>query len=81
MGFGSLLYCGYYISKGNFWMGGIIMWIFFVLVIGAGILLFVSLYKKNNVVKSESPLDVLKKRYASGEIDKKEFDKIKNYLV
>jgi len=31
--------------------------------------------------QSETPIEILKKRYANGEISKEEFDKVKNDIV
>ncbi len=45
--------------------------------IAVGVILFVRLLTRNgtsNFMGRETPLDVLKRRYANGEIDKKEFD-------
>jgi putative membrane protein len=59
--------------------GGGLMWLIILVVVGIGvyILLQVSKSKNSDVSNIETPLDVLKKRYASGEIDKEEFDRKK----
>ncbi len=63
---------------GNFWFGGVIMWIFWILLIILLVVLIMKFAGKGG--GSERPLDVLKKRYAKGEITKKQFDKMKKDL-
>lgn len=61
-------------------MGGVFMILFWVAVI----LLIVWLYKQIKVpqaiAQTESALDLLKKRYAKGEITKEEFERMKKDL-
>lgn len=77
----------------HFWMGG--MWIFpLIMIIVMLFMVFIIFgrgncrscwnkpnenYFQNNL--KETPFDILKKRYASGEISKEEFDKIKKDLL
>ena len=63
----------------GFGIGGIFMWIFFLIIIVA-IVYFVAkeINKKSTV--SEPALDIIKKRYAKGEINKAEFEEIKKSL-
>jgi putative membrane protein len=81
MGFNSLLYCGYFFGRRGFIFGGIIMWIFFITLVGISIFIAVSFYKKNKSTVSETPLDILNKRYISGEISKEEYNKIKKEIM
>ena len=62
--------------------GGGFMWIIVLVLVGIGgyFLLQVSKSKGSDVSNIEAPLDMLKKRYASGEIDKEEFDQKKKDL-
>jgi len=66
----------------GFGYGGIFMWIIFLVAIAALIYFLFQSQKKQDQppVQNESPLDVLKRRYANGEIDKEEYDKIKKDL-
>jgi len=71
------MHWGYELGMGGF--GLIFMIVFWVLVI-AGIVFLIKLiaggFKSQKI--EESALDILKKRYANGEITKEEFDKMKN---
>lgn len=67
----------------GFFMGGMWFgWIFWIAIIGLIIYLILRQTNRRNnnkiVNKDETPLDILKKRYARGEITKEEFDKIKS---
>ncbi|MBN2401368.1 MAG: SHOCT domain-containing protein [Spirochaetes bacterium] len=63
-------------------MGGpfmLILWIAILLLIGFGVYYLVK-NKGANQDSNEMPLDILKKRYARGEITKKEYEQMKNDL-
>jgi putative membrane protein len=72
----------HYFGFNGMWFG----WIFWLAVAVLIVILIVknsgsqkpSYYNDRNY---ESPLDILKKRYAKGEINKEEFDRIKNDLI
>ncbi|MDP2789147.1 MAG: SHOCT domain-containing protein [bacterium] len=74
------LYDGYggWGSMMGFWGGGIMMILFWVAVIYFIVWLVRS--NKVNGADSEKALDILKERYAKGEIDKKEFEEKKKDL-
>jgi len=59
------------------------MMIFWLILIIAGIAVVIrALMKTNNQQDtSETPMDILKRRYASGEIDKEEFEERKKELL
>ncbi len=65
---------------GNMWFG----WIFWIILIALVIWLVVNQNKKSkqyfNNPQSESALDILKKRYAKGEITQEQFDQMKKDL-
>lgn len=64
--------------------GGIMMILFWVILIGGGIWLFQSLARGGqstwSATSRETPLDVLKARYAKGEITKEQFEEMKRTL-
>lgn len=67
----------------GFFMGGMWFgWIFWIIVIGAIFYLIVRLNSQNNkrTQTEESALDILKKRYAKGEISKEEFEEKKKHI-
>ncbi len=66
---------------GGMWFG----WIFWLVIIGIIVWLLINQSNKNrnqNQINPhlESPLDILKKRYAKGEITKEQFDQMKKDL-
>jgi len=61
------------------WHSGIRGWIMFPLMIGCAVFFMVHFFRKNHSTK-ETPLDILQKRYAKGEIDKEEYERIKKEL-
>jgi len=66
----------------NFGLGGIFMWaIFFIIIVGV-LYLIVQSNKPKSYDSSfiENPIDILKKRYAKGEITKEEFEKMRKDL-
>jgi putative membrane protein len=62
--------------------GGGFMWLIVVVIVGVVIyFLFQASKSKGSAVSTtETPLDILKKRYAKGEINKEEFDRRKEDL-
>ena len=62
--------------------GGGFMWLIVLVLVGVAVyfLLQVSKSKGSDGSIIETPLDILKKRYAKGEIDKEEFDRKKKDL-
>ena len=64
---------------GGGWMM-IVWWILIIAVIVIGIRFFINVTNGRSD-QSDTPLDVLKKRYARGEIDKEEFEKRKKELL
>lgn len=69
---------------GGHWMGGVFMLVFWVLVILGVAFLVRSLSSRGGAggtAQEESPLEILKRRYARGEIDKVEFEEKKKALT
>jgi putative membrane protein len=67
----------------NFGYGGLLMGLIFLLIVIAVVIFFVvkiSQDKGTSGSHRETPLDVLKTRYAKGEISKEEFDRMKEDL-
>jgi putative membrane protein len=64
----------------NFRYGGFFMWLLFIVVVALVIYFIVIQAKKTGFTErssEESALHILKKRYAKGEINKEEFDRMK----
>ncbi len=58
--------------------GGMFMWIIFLIMVGLLIYFVVQTQKtKGPTIPGESPVDILKRRYAKGEITKEEYEKMK----
>jgi len=66
----------------DYGVGGIFMWIIFLIVIGVAAYLVVQATKSKGLESPfrETPMEILKKRYAKGEITKEEFERIKKDL-
>jgi putative membrane protein len=66
----------------DFGYGGIFMWIIFLTIMIVVFYLIMQSNKSKIYDNSfaESPIDILKKRYAKGEITKEEFEKMKKAL-
>lgn len=70
----------------GFWWWGIIMMLFWVLVIVGGIWLVVSLLRQGRPAEvgpgpgRERPLDILRERYARGEITREQFEEMRRDL-
>ncbi|MDX9760674.1 MAG: SHOCT domain-containing protein [Desulfomonilia bacterium] len=78
---------GYYDHHGwhmmNSWFGGAIMWIIVFLLILFVVYLFIRIARGPSApyeAGRETPLDIVKKRYARGEISKAQFEEMKKDL-
>ncbi len=77
MQFGMMDYGGYGMMSGGFWIIGIIFW----LLVLIGLVLLIKYLWEGGAKKEESALEILKKRYAKGEISKEEFEDRKKDLM
>ena len=70
-----------YVCGIGYGFGGMFMGILFLIALGVAIYFIIQTSKKNATGQAqETPLDILKKRYAQGEITKEEFDRMKKEL-
>lgn len=68
-------------TDGHFFYGGGFMWIFWLLIIVGVIYLIMNMTKGNmNQSSHDSPLEILKKRYAQGEIEEDEYERRRKEL-
>ena len=67
-------------NDGYFFHGGGFMWIFWILLIIGIVFIIQNITKGKSSSGSESPLEILKKRYARGEIDEDEYERRRNEL-
>jgi putative membrane protein len=69
---------GYGMMVGGYW----ILWLLFWIIVLIGIVLLIKYLWKGNAMRGgDSALEILKKRYASGEINKEEFEEKKKDLI
>jgi len=63
--------------------GGGFMWFIVLILVGVGIYFLLKVYKSKGSEGpfTETPSDILKQRYAKGEIDKEEFERKKKDLT
>ena len=70
-------------DNGHLFYGGGYMWIFWILLV-VGILFIISNMSQKNSnqsnIENDSPLEILKKRYARGEIEEEEFEQRRRKL-
>ncbi|MCL5278348.1 MAG: SHOCT domain-containing protein [Planctomycetes bacterium] len=66
----------------NYWGAGVAMWLFFIVIVVVIVYFLVRASGASAATRTptDTPLDILKKRYARGEITKEQFDEIKKDL-
>ena len=70
-------------DEGHLFYGGGVMWLFWVFIIAGIIFVFFNMTRggfNTPPQDKESPLDILKKRYARGEIEEEEFERRRKEL-
>lgn len=70
-------------NEEHFFYGGGVMWIFWILLIAGIVFIMLNMTKGNNnkpSIENDSPLEILKKRYARGEIDEEEYERRRKEL-
>ena len=70
-------------NEGHLFYGGGFMWIFWILIIVGIFFIFQNMTKGNSNNASfdkDSPIEILKKRYARGEIEEEEFERRRKEL-
>lgn len=60
--------------------GGALMGLFWIIIIGVVVYFFVNHSRQQQSDNRETPLDILNKRYARGEISKEEYEQMKQDL-
>jgi len=63
------------------WLMMFVLWIIIIAAVVLGVRWFIDQGKLKGSSVEETPLDILKKRYASGEIDKEEFETMRRELM
>ena len=71
---------GGYNGMGFGGFGMIFMFLFWGLIIGLIVMLIRQLSSKSNSKQEDLPIDIVKQRYAKGEISKQEFDRLMGEL-
>jgi putative membrane protein len=61
--------------------GGTFMGVFWIILIGVVVYFFVNHFKQQQSDNRETPLDILNKRYAQGELSKEEYEQMKRDLA
>jgi putative membrane protein len=79
MGFSNWLWGGAGFMHGP--VGMIVMVLFWALIIGLVVKIFQFFFSPKSPYKHSSSLEILKERYASGEINKSEFDQMKKDIA
>lgn len=67
----------------GFWFGGPIMMLLILIILVAAVFLAVRLIRpgRTHGESAETPLDIIRKRYARGEITKEQYDRLKSDLA
>lgn len=68
----------HYFEMNNWNMHGM-GWIFWIILLG--VVIWFIYYTSSQISQKDTPLDILKKRYARGEIDKEEYEEKRNVIV
>jgi putative membrane protein len=78
--FYGLLYSHMWMARGHFFLGGILMSVFMIIIIGLLIAFLLISLRNNRINSNEEPLKILKRRLAKGEITEKEYNELKKKI-
>ncbi len=71
-------------GEGFMFFGGGLMWFFWLLILVAIVALATGIFRPGtggNNTRNDSPVEILKRRLASGEIDENEYDRLRKELI